>query len=157
MKDKIQNLRNKVSKYFENFDELNNRRTKWNTETKEFIHSKLTEINDCFPKLVWFVGKNEHIKNLESVYWEMGNEMAGFAIKNKFIIRKPGYLNYAQLANGKIIVMIAYPTIEENIRNEIEPKIIGDYLPDEINEKLIIKHAEAFIDEINDWTMNLDK
>jgi hypothetical protein len=157
MKAKMQELENKVKQYFANFDELNKRRVEWNTATKKQIHDTLTSINDNFKNLVWHVARNEQIKNLESVYWSMGNEMAGFSIGNKLVVRRPGYLNFAQLANGKIIVMVSYPTIEENIREEIKPKILGEYLPSEINEDLIISLAENFLDEINDWTMNLDK
>ena len=157
MKAKIQQLEKKVNQYIANFDELNNRRVAWNTATKKLIHDTLTSINDNFPKLVWHVAKNEQIKNLESVYWSMRNERAGFAIGNKLVVRRPGYLNFAQLANGKIIAMVTYPSIEENIRGEISPKVLGEYLPSEINEDLIVSMAEIFLDEINDWTMNLDK
>lgn len=157
METKMQKLEDKVSKYFANFNELNKRRKEWHITSKNQILNTLNSINDNFKNLQWLVAKNENIKNLESVYWSMGIEMAGFEVDKKLVTRRPGYLNFAQLANGKIIVIVSYPSIDENIREEIEPMILGEYLPSEINEDMIISMAEIFLDEINDWMMNLEK
>jgi hypothetical protein len=157
MEEKFETIADGVKKYFELFDELNNRRALWSTQVKEVIYKTLTQINSNFEHLVWHVGKNETIKNLEAVYWTMGEEISGFTLKNKHLIRHGGYLNFAQLANGKVIVMISYPYIEDGIRDEIQPKNIGEYHPSKITEELIIEKAEEFIEEINDWMLNLDK
>ena len=157
MKSKIQDLRTKMDKYYNNRFELENRRQQWRDNTKELIYNTLIEINEQFVNLVWHVSKNETSTNLESVYWSMRNFYSGIIIDNKHIVVRPGYLNFAQLVNGKIIVLISYPYIDENIRPEIKPKVLGEYLPSEIKEELIIDMAGKFLDEINDWSMNLDK
>ena len=54
------------------------------------------------------------------------------------------------LFNGKIIVLINYPFIE-NYGQPQPPKTIAIYRPEELKEPYFIRHMEEFLQEITKW------
>jgi hypothetical protein len=66
------------------------------------------------------------------------------------MIKHNGSLVYQQLFNGKIIVIIQYPFIE-NYGEPRPPKTVAIYRPEELSEPFLIRHLEEFIQEITDW------
>jgi hypothetical protein len=68
----------------------------------------------------------------------------------RHLIKHNGSLIYQQLFNGKIIVIINYPFIE-NYGQPFPPKTIAIYRPEEIKEPFFVRHLEEFVTEIYHW------
>jgi len=152
-----------VFEYCENLKEIQSRRFLWEQEKRDFILKELSELNNTYNELKWDVinGSGNNIKNLEYVSWSMNSTQFVFNNGLSKYVPFSGCLKYAQLINGKIIVEIEYPYFSTSLGSEISrkipSKIIGEFSPNEINKKIILKHAEEFIIEITDWTINVDK
>ncbi len=69
---------------------------------------------------------------------------------NRDLIKFNGALIYQQLFNGKIVVVINYPQIEDYSQPK-PPKTIAIYRPEELKEPFLIRHLEEFVQEITNW------
>ena len=66
------------------------------------------------------------------------------------LIKQNGSLVYQQLFNGKVLVLINYPFIEEYGQPK-PPKTIAIYRPEELKEPYFQRHVETFISELTIW------
>jgi hypothetical protein len=66
------------------------------------------------------------------------------------LIKQNGTLVYQQLFNGKILVLIQYPYIEK-YGEQLPPKTIAIYRPEEMKAPYILRHVEEFITEVARW------
>ena len=66
------------------------------------------------------------------------------------MVKQNGSLIYQQLFNGKVIVLISYPYIE-NYGEPRPPKTIAIYRPEELREPFFIRHMEEFLSELTTW------
>ena len=99
--------------------------------------------------------KGEGTENLEAVVLSLGDIKSGIYESineevNRHFIKHNGSLIYQQLFNGKVIVLIQYPMIE-NYGKPKPPKTIAIYRPDEIKEPYIVRHMETLISEVTNW------
>lgn len=150
----IQNLIRRVQRYEEILQNTARYREVWNTELRAYIQNTL---NDMI-KGSGMRATTEHVTgttNLEAVILTMGNGKSGVAQTvaqdvHRELIKHNGSLIYQQLFNGKVIVMINYPFIE-NYGEPRPPKTIAIYRPEELKEPFFVRHVETFIDEITRW------
>ena len=152
--DELLNLKRKVNKYSEIVQNTRSYRDAWKTELKDNIINKLTE---CVEQtgMDAEIEVRADMENLEAVVLNLGDAKSGMYTQvnediKRHLIKHKGALIYQQLFNGKVIVLIQYPYIE-NYGQPRQPKTIAIYRPEEVRAPYIIRHLEQFINEITNW------
>jgi hypothetical protein len=150
----LNNLKNKVEHYKEVLKNTENYRKVWHSETKAMILNLLNNISDDV-KLKVKIEEKSQLENLEAIVLSLGTVKSGLSQKIEKgielpLVKQNGSLIYQQLFNGKIIVIIQYPAIE-NYGQPRPPKTIAIYRPEELKEPYIIRHYEEFIQEVTNW------
>jgi hypothetical protein len=148
------NLQRKVKQYEEVLQNTISYREAWKAETCEQIRETLQKMVDD-TGLKATVEKRADIENLEAVVLSLGQAKSGMYQKvsdelQRHLIKHNGSLVYQQLFNGKIIVLLNYPFIE-NYGQPRPPKTIAIYRPEELREPYFIRHMEEFIQEVTNW------
>ena len=148
------NLKKKVINYQEVLTNTRAYRQVWKDELKDKIVQQLeTIIKEV--ELPAKIEVKSDLENLEAIVFSLGAVKSGMyqevndSIK-RHMIKHNGSLIYQQLFNGKIVVIINYPFIE-NYGQPTPPKTIGIYRPEELKEPFFIRHLEEFITEILHW------
>lgn len=147
------NLKRKVDTYKEVLENTQNYRQQWHEHLKDYIIQTMTEILKK-TGLEATVSNKSEIENLEAIVISLGKTGSGLSKqvdgqKIEFV-KHNGSLIYQQLFNGKVIVLIQYPMIE-NYGEPRPPKTIAIYRPEELKEPYLVRHAESFIKEVTDW------
>lgn len=148
------NLQRRVNQYKEVLQNTQQYREAWKTSLREEIRSILQHLVTAI-KLEAEVIVRSEIENLEAVVLSLGTSKSGMFQKvseevHRDLIKHNGSLVYQQLFNGKVIVLINYPFIE-NYGQPRPPKTIAIYRPEELKEPYFIRHMEDFIQEITNW------
>ncbi len=148
------NLKRKVELYKEVLANTESYRERWKTDLKPMIVNLLqTMANEVDLKVK--LEEKVQMENLEAVVMSLGTSKSGMfqKLENGIempLIRHGGSLIYQQLFNGKIIVLIQYPFIQ-NYGEPRQPKTIAIYRPEELKEPYFIRHFEEFVHEITSW------
>lgn len=154
MDREYQNLKKKVTNYQEILVNTRAYRQIWKDELKDLIVNQLTKISEAV-ELEAKIDIKSDLENLEAIVFSLGTVKSGMyqevsdGIK-RHMIKQNGSLIYQQLFNGKVIVMINYPFIE-NYGQPHPPKTLAIYRPEELKEPFFIRHLEEFITEIFNW------
>ncbi len=148
------NLKKKVKNYQEVLSNTQSYRAAWENELKDFIVNQLTEITAAVGLDAKIETKSK-LQNLEAIVLSLGDVESGMYQKvnesfQRHLIKHNGSLIYQQLFNGKIIVIINYPFIE-NYGQPHPPKTIGIYRPEELKTPFCVRHLEEFVNEITNW------
>ena len=85
----------------------------------------------------------------------MGNSKSGLAQDvvdghTRELIKHNGSLIYQQLFNGKVVVVIQYPFIENHGKPQPH-KQVGIYRPEEMREPYFQRHVEELLTEVTKW------
>ena len=148
------NLQKKVKTYNEVKKNTRSYREIWDNSLKATITDQLKTISKEVGLEAKIEAKSE-LENLEAIVLSLGDVKSGMyrqvndAIK-RHLIKHNGSLIYQQLFNGKIIVIINYPYIE-NYGQPHPPKTIAIYRPEELKEPFFLRHMEEFLTEISQW------
>lgn len=147
----LRNLNAKVERYEEVKKNTEEYRKVWKATLKDEIMNHLKEMVEI-TKLKAKVITKSQIENLEAIMLTLGEQKSGLSQKigediDRHMIKHNGSLLYQQLFNGKVIVLINYPFIE-NYSKARQPKTIAIYRPEELKEAYLIRHMEEFISEI---------
>ncbi|GAB5551518.1 MAG: hypothetical protein Sapg2KO_11090 [Saprospiraceae bacterium] len=148
------NLNRKVAQYKEVLQNTENYRAAWNDELKETIINKLQELINVTGLGAKLETKGD-MENLQAIVISLGESKSGMYQKlgddiKRHLIKHNGSLIYQQLFNGKVIVMIQYPYIE-NYGEPNPPKTIAIYRPEELRDPYFVRHMEEFVQEITKW------
>ena len=155
MEYNINRLTEKVDAYKKVLANTIHFRNEWKGGLKEIIVKTLNDViskTGLKAKLI----HQAQVENLEALILDLGKSSSGLVenVENsdihQIMIKHNGALIYQQLFNGKIMVMIESPSIE----NYSEPKsanIIEILRPDELNPLFIYRHLEIFLKDITDW------
>ncbi len=148
------NLQRKVNQYKEVLQNTLAYRKAWKDSLREEIRAILLALVEA-TGLEAKVEIRSEIENLEAAMLTLGQSKSGMYQKvnddvRRDLIKHNGSLVYQQLFNGKIIVLINYPFIE-NYGQPRQPKTIAIYRPEELREPYYIRHMEEFIQEITNW------
>lgn len=148
------NLQRKVNTYKGIVKNTRAYRDVWKESLKDMIVKQLTEVSTA----VGLEGKVEvksELENLEAVVFSLGDVKSGMyqevneSIK-RHLIKHNGSLIYQQLFNGKVIVIINYPFIE-NYGKPHPPKTLAIYRPEELKEPFFVRHLEELVTDITNW------
>ncbi len=154
MDTQLFNLKRKVNQYKEALENTKAYRIAWKQELKEKIVQTLNHLN-TESELGAKVEVREEMENLNAVVLTLGDSKSGMYTEvgdeiQRHLIKHNGSLVYQQLFNGKIIVLINYPFIE-NYGRPNPPKTIAIYRPEELTDPFFIRHLEEFVTEITKW------
>lgn len=147
-------LPSKIAKYKAILHNTETYRKAWNDQLKDKIIQTLQSLVGE-TELTAEIDVREGLKNLESVVLSLGvvpsgiYEPVGDQFRKK-LYKGNGMLIFQQLYNGKIIVMMSYPHIEE-VANPKPPKTLEIVRPEELTEGYIIRYLETFFNEIIEW------
>ncbi len=147
----VRNLVRKVKKYKEIVQNTKEYRETWKSSLKKDITENLEEMIELSGLDAKVISKTQ-IENLEAVVLTLGESKSGLFQKvnediDRHMIKHNGSLLYQQLFNGKIMVMINYPHIE-NYGQAHKPKTLAIYRPEELKKPYLIRHMEEFMSEI---------
>ena len=154
MRNDLFNLSRKVAQYKETLAQTAAYREAWKNGLKDqlikFLEESIKEVD-----LEAKVETRNQLENMEAVVLTLGDARSGMyqKVNNDFerhLIKHNGSLIYQQLFNGKIIVMIQFPFIE-NYGQPKPPKTIAIYRPEELKDPFCIRHLEEFMQDITDW------
>ncbi len=150
----VDNLLNKVHNYNTVFENTQKYRNVWRDSLKAQIISDVTEICKAVGLKIE-IESTDQFSNLEAIICSLGNVKSGIheivePDIEKHLIRFNGSLVYQQLYNGKILVVINYPIIE-NYMEPRPPKTIAIYRPEEIKTPFVLRHVETLVSEITAW------
>ncbi len=150
----LSNLQRKVENYHEILNNTIEYRKIWHENLKAEIMLNLVQLSEK-AGLKGTVEEREELVNLGGVIFSLGAEKSGMSHEvaeniQRDMIKHNGSLIYQQLFNGKIMVLINYPYIE-NYGQQSQPKPIGIYRPEELKKPFFVRHLEAFIQEIINW------
>ncbi len=148
------NLKRKVELYKDVLANTESYRKIWKKELKALIVNLLKNISEEV-ELPVKVEERVPMENLEAIVLSLGAVKSGMYQKIEHgievpLVKQSGSLIYQQLFNGKIIVLIQYPYIE-NYGQPRQPKTIAIYRPEELKEPYIVRHFEEFVHEITSW------
>lgn len=154
MRNELFNLSRKVAHYKEVLANTRDYRKKWEEGLRQTIIDFLSKA--CKEvELDATIELKDDVENMETVVLNLGQVKSGMfqevnhSIK-RHMLKHKGSLIYQQLFNGKIIVLIQLPFIE-NYGTPKQPKTIAIYRPEEISEPFLIRHLEEFIHDISLW------
>ncbi|MFM8450318.1 MAG: hypothetical protein ACKOAY_09480 [Haliscomenobacter sp.] len=154
MDGQLYNLQRKSDRYKDILQNTGAYRQVWQDTLRESIKQTLTRI--CSETgLEAPIELRAEIENLEAVVLTMGNTASGLrqVLGQGFkrdLLKHNGDLVYQQLFNGKILVLINYPFIE-NYGEPRPPKTIAIYRPHELQDAFFIRHVEEWLQELIDW------
>ncbi len=154
MDSQLFNLQRKVKQYKEVLQNTRDYRQVWQDSLKQIIVSKLNELLSA-TELNATVEERGEMENLEAVVLSLGEVKSGMYQQvgndiKRHLIKHNGSLIYQQLFNGKIIVLIHYPYIEQ-YGQPAPPKTIAIYRPEELKAPYFVRHMEEFVVEISKW------
>lgn len=148
------NLQRKVERYKEVLKNTELYRAAWKDNLKETIRTTLHKLI-ASTGLEATLEERLQFENLEAIVLSLGNVKSGMYQQvsediQRHMIKHNGSLVYQQLFNGKIIVLINYPSIE-NYGQPRPPKTVAIYRPEELTEPFCIRHLEEFLTEVTNW------
>jgi hypothetical protein len=126
------------------------RHARWNSSTKELVFRTLSALSADLKPLRAI--KEESVRNFDTVCLGFMPTPTSIAIREgaaiKGFVKMGGYLFYSQVFNGKVLVGISYPYVEE--LQDAAPKGIAIVDPEEITKEKILEHVEQFLREITE-------
>ena len=148
------NLKRKVDQYKTIIANTRQYRQTWTDSLKDQIVNTLQAMIDG-TELGATIEIRSDLENLEAIVLSLGEVKSGMYQKvtddiKRHMIKHNGSLIYQQLFNGKVIVLINYPSIE-GYGQPRPPKNVAIYRPEEIKEPYLIRHMEEFIKEVTNW------
>ncbi len=154
MKNDLFSFSRKVSQYKEVLSQTEAYRQVWKDGLKakliKFLEDAIKEVD-----LDATVEVRNDLQNLEAIVLNLGTVKSGmYQMINqeieRHLIKNNGSLIYQQLFNGKVIVMIQFPYIE-NYGELKPPKTIAIYRPEELKDPFCVRHLEEFIQDMTNW------
>lgn len=154
MNPELYNLKRRAAQYKEVLRNTADYRQAWKEDKQEEIVQTLEMLIEE-TELHAKVESRSEMENLEAVVLTLGESKSGMYQKvsddiQRHLIKHNGSLIYQQLFNGKIIVLINYPFIE-NYGEPRSPKTVAIYRPEELKEPFYVRHLEEFLQEITNW------
>ena len=150
----LHNFKRKVDNYKNILKNTRAYRTVWKESLRDKIIEQLTKISQAIELEAEITTKSD-FENLEAVVFSLGDVKSGMyqEVSNdikRHMIKHNGSLVYQQLFNGKVMVVVNYPFIE-NYGKPHPPKTVAIYRPDELKEPFFVRHLEVLITEITNW------
>lgn len=147
----IQDLVKKYNQVLKNTVEY---REKWSDSLRKYIMEELEKLLEQ-ADLDASVKLRDKVSNLEAIELTLGRSESGLSHRvnkeiERALIKYNGALIYQQLFNGKVMVLIHYPYIE-NYLNPRPPRTLAIYKADEFRDELFTEHFKEFLRDITAW------
>lgn len=152
----MENLEKLTQELAQTHKQIDERRNRWHTVTREFVLKQLTAVAEKF-KLDWRAGVNEAWQNLESIYIMFNAAPSGIVERNAYNqlqkVKTGGLLSFSQSRGGMVVVWMAYPVIEGLNEESTKTKnvTLETLEPQDVNEECIHRHLEKFLEEMIEW------
>lgn len=148
-------MRERIKAAFEEYcgvvSQVEERHTHWNTSTKQEIFRVLSSISGDLKPLK--AVQEGSIRNFDTVCLGFPPTPTSIVLREgngaKGLTRFGGYLFYSQVFNGRILVGISYPYVEQ-LQDPSPNKGIALLDPTEITEQKILEHVNIFLREITE-------
>lgn len=148
VRDKIKTA---LEEYCHVIEAVKQRQNDWNTSTKAEIVRVLSSISDDLKPLK--VVEDGSPRNFDTVCLGFPPSRTNIVLRQgagaKGLTRFGGYLSYSQVFNGKILVGISYPYVED-LQDATPNKGLALLDPSEITEEMILEHVDTFLREITE-------
>jgi hypothetical protein len=152
-------LLNAIQDYEQTIKQIEIRRNQWDKKVRSKIIDFLFNTKGFF-QTQWMVDLENTYSNYETVLLKPSNINSGIVenrktktgevIGKKMLEKSEGFLAFAQSYNGKIQVLIGYPSIELiNENKEIE--FVQAIDPEEINEEFMLEILIVFLEKMKNW------
>jgi len=151
---KMEEIKTQVNEYFTVLKEITEKRLLWESSTKDRLWDTLTNVvkSTSIRGEVRFLG--EKIKNSEGIQLFLSDSPSGISETTnsggKLFVKRGGFLNFSQLYNGDIVVIIGFPYVVE-LMEEINPLEIGKFHPSLITEEFIYDKVGIFLNKMIQW------
>lgn len=147
-------LQQRVARLAETRSNTARYREAWADGLRDRIHERLTAAVAA-TGLPARVELRSGVENLEAVVLTLGSTRSGMVQKvgddlERHLIRHDGSLVYQQLFNGKVVVLVQHPYIE-NYSEPEPPRTVGIYRPEELQEPFFVRHVDEFVGELTSW------
>lgn len=154
MDTQLFNLQRKVDRYKEVVRNTEIYRQAWKEKLRDEIVNQLKNLIEEIG-LDAKIETRGDMENLEAVVLSLGDVRSGlYQLVGKDIhrdfLKHNGSLIYQQLFNGKVIVLVNYPFIE-NYGEPRPPKTVGIYRPEELLAPYFVRHLEDLLQEVTTW------
>ncbi len=148
------NLQRKAEEYRRVLDNTVAYREVWQQTLAEEIIAALRATAESID-LSATIERRGQIDHLEAITLSLGNVGSGMIKEvvngvRRNLIKHNGSLVYQQLFNGKVIVIIQYPFIEDYGERQA-PKTIAIYRPEELRAPYFQRHVEELLTEATKW------
>ena len=150
----LSKLTRKVSEYHRVLEQTTAYRKSWDDTLEAEIVAALKQLI-TESQLSATVEVKEQIANLAAITLSLGNVKSDLSQDvaegvTRQLIKHNGSLVYQQLFNGKVVVIIQYPFIE-NYGKPQPPKTVGIYRPEELRPPFFQRHLEDLLTEVTKW------
>ena len=149
------NLKRKVAQYKDVLTNTEQYRQSWKDHLQQLIVSNLEQIAKDV-ELDANIILRDATENLCAIAFSLGEVKSGLAQQvgesgiERPLIKHNGALIYQQLFNGKILVMLQYPSIE-GYGEPRPPRQLAIYRPEELTSPFFIRHIEELMREVTAW------
>ncbi|WP_428662083.1 hypothetical protein [Runella sp.] len=134
-------------------EERKKRWADWKSHVKENLKTTLESLNEQF-KISLEVEIKDFAINLESVICNLKNGPSGFLADDVPYEKEFGFLQFLQIPNGKIQIIVGKPQIVGLVENEEPVKILGIIEPSELNYESILGYFVQYLAEVQEWESN---
>ncbi len=150
----LENLQRKVAEYQKVLANTKAYRKAWGDALGAQIMAELNTITKEIG-LSAVIEEKEEICNLAVITLSLGNVKSGMSQEvadgvKRDLIKHNGSLMYQQLFNGKVMVIIHYPFIE-NYGQPQPPKTVAIFRPEELNASRFHQHVDLLLTEVTKW------
>jgi hypothetical protein len=156
-------LEEKIRNYRNFFTTLEEKRKRWQTETKPQLIASLEGVAQLYGKEL-YVELNDCIQNHETISLAFRGMPSGLCFKKDDalneemgragkVVLHPGFLSFSFAYNGKVIVSMAFPHLE-NVTPEGPQADLGMLEVEEIDQEKTEEAVAAFFDNLISWWTN---
>lgn len=139
-----------VRKLLEAEEKTESRRELWANSTKKFLEENLKKIIVIGGHPDMSVQVNDSAKNMECVCAVFRDTRSGIVIDGRASIKHGGALCFSQSYNGKVMVWISFPSVEEAV-DQKEHETLKYSEPNDFTEDEIAQHFIKFIERMTEW------
>lgn len=145
----MNSIKSLIKELDETYKQTIERRELWTNDRKNFLIEELNKIVKEV-KYDWFVSTNENKFNHEAVYLKFGNRPSGIVEKenNSHLTYYGGCLFFSQSANGKVVIWLKLPHIENILYNDNPTKILATLEPSKLDVNTLNSYVESFLTEM---------
>ena len=151
----LRTIKRKVNEYQEIIENTKSYRADWPStiipQLEKVLNLVVKESNLNAKIIV-----KDAMENLNIVMLSLGQEYSGISEKledsdtKRQMIKNNGSLVFQQLFNGKILVMVMFPFIE-NYGQPQQPKTLEILRPHELSDNMILRYVEEFLRDVIEW------